>query len=231
MYFGRDGIQPSEAVKLLESGEWVRQEEVIDGAVKRSIQLANARPPGTQDKGDFEPFRKLLTDLRNNSWPFESRFVVEPVSRLDPKVYVRVGVGKILKIGHALRSPITQALGLLLYSATTTNTGGFLYLGFFVMGWPILETLRKAFETIDDPDELLVFEMIATISGELRVVNPAALDRENFTEAYGRCAPYIEDISARLDPKVSACIVKKSLVALRNRNVLVCTEERWRIAF
>lgn len=227
MHFGNNAINHRAAVGLIKTGEWVREEDLINGAVKNCIQLINARCP----KGGFEKYRELLVTLRKDPWPFESRVVVEPDSQLDPRLSVRVEFGRIVKIGQALRSPIMHALGLILYSATTTNDGGYLYLGFFILGWPLLQTLQKAFETIDDPDELLVFEMVATISGELRVVDPVALDRENFAEAYGKCAPYEEEISARLAPKISPHTVKKSLVALRKRNVLACVDDRWRIAF
>ncbi len=232
MYFRNDGIQPMEAVNLLKGGDWVQQNDVISAAVQKCIQFMNERPPVTRDKQQFEKYESLLISLRRDPWPFESRVVVEADSRLDPRVAVRVGMGTILKIGESVKNSVVPALGLILYSASTADAGGLLYVGFVVMGWPVVDTLRKAFETIDDPDELAVFEMVATISGELRLVNAEALDKENFAEAYGKCAPYKEDIVARLDKKsVSAHTVEKCLVALRKRNVLDCIDDRWHIAF
>jgi hypothetical protein len=230
MYLGQDGIQPVDAAELLRKG-WARQEDVITEAVQTCIKFINEMTSSVRDErrlGEFEP---LLKTLRRDPWPYESRYVIEPDSRFDHMLGVYIAPGTILKIGGTLRKSIVPALGVVLYSAATTNTGGLLYLGYLVFGWPLVQNLASAFEKVEDPDDFLVFEAVAAISAELRIVDTVALDRENFTLAYGKCAPFIEDIVRRLGSKVPEHTVKKSLASLSSRNILVCVDQRWSVSF
>jgi hypothetical protein len=179
----------------------------------------------------MKPYQSLLVQLRREEWPFESLEVVDPDRGLNQVMAMRIGMGRIIKIKEAAKNSIASALGLIYYSATVQVHGGLLLFGYLALGWPVVGTLTKAIETISDPDELQVFEAVATLAAEICVVDSEALKKEDFPAAYGKRAPFREDIVMKLSGKVSSHVIDKSLAALKQRGILVCDDERWRIAF
>lgn len=144
-----------------------------------------------------------LHELRNYvEATADSRWYELPADqiRYNPRLSeMRVGVGKILKIGPTLKAINWDALAIigallaianwnLLILLATTMT-----LARNVAG--IIEAVRQSYVQLDDPKQRLVFEVVALIQArKTRLVNHDALAAGDYDAAYGQLAPTTDDI-------------------------------------
>jgi hypothetical protein len=95
----------------------------------------------------------------------------------------------------------------------------------------LVRTILNSYESLVDPDELMVLEAICRCQGRSSIVNYDALSQMRYDDAYGTVNPTVAEIETEIGGSVKTGAIMKALSSLKSRGVL---EERggvWSIAF
>lgn len=255
----KDAISCEEAHDLVAQGDWAFDpayvEDVKQAVIKRCCSLADCS--GWNDLSEHDRTRivklnQAFLSLVRRTAEEEKYYWIPSAPKPrhpDPRMELKVGQGKIIKLAPTFRKVSLDTLGVIGTLAVFPRwdvVGCLLAAG--IVARPlseILQALLEAYESLSDPMELAVFESIAHLEGQYSIVNHDAVAAGDHDRAWGLIAPDIEEVAdfitcglrtdlvppewGSLDDLTRFAETKRVAEQLRDRDVLRERRGHWSI--
>jgi hypothetical protein len=223
--FEQPCISTKQARDLVDQGDWAYYSQLREQIGRRFLDRHARLPPGHLDD-------KRSEELYAHSHKLLEAFPAQLIrDDWNPTVAgMRIGPGTVLNIGAGMREAIPHAIAFAMHVAAMATHDSIFYGTAALNLYLVMDSLKKMWVRIADPDEKLVFEAIAELSATLVVIDQAAHQREDMIVAYGRQAPLAEQIGAQVSGKLDAHAVAQALASLERQGILIESDGRWRIA-
>ncbi|WP_136066927.1 hypothetical protein [Modicisalibacter radicis] len=248
-----------EADKLLQSGEWVRESEAryrMDKAIREEIarmfgedlpfdhhgRIANAISDAVKD----ESTQKLHHHIQGSPQP-----KLGEVGLPDPQLELKVGFGTVIKLGPTFKNikwNVLATIGAIL-TVSQEDKLAMIGTGALVLKpmYEVVLSLYQAVEKIEDPKELVVFEVVAALQALLTRDNLPIESMLDFDDLRGLYAVDVDEIVSFIpryrkvreiyppwggrNATVRSLDVEPVLRALQSREILKDRDGQWSIAF
>lgn len=149
----------------------------------------------------------------------------------------RIKANTVYRLGRALGSSSVQSLGVLsvLLGMQLLGFTSISALNLAVALAPVVVMLNSHYITLKDPDEKLVFEAVAALMNDAKVVDFDALQKKDYDKAYRTPGPASKEIREYIrkfspDEAISDREIGKTLVRLEEKGILKENKRHWRIA-
>lgn len=223
--FERQTISPESAQDLVDQGGWAYESVLREHAVKIFVERQSTLPPAHPD---WKKIEEVLAQSHKLLEEFPAQLIRDDWR--PATMGMRIGPGAVLQIGDGLRAAIPHAIAFAMHIAASAQINSIFYGTALLHLYHIMDSLKKMWVRITDPDEKIVFEAVAELSSTRVIVDYSALERKDILEAYGRQAPLAAQIIAHVDTTIDARTVEKALASLERQGILRESQGRWRIA-
>ncbi|QVW21847.1 hypothetical protein KJF94_18345 [Pseudomonas hormoni] len=256
---GENIVDPSqnityESAKLLvKSGEWVFQTRLFEDIrelVKKRVEINYGTIP---DLKRVDYASRMLVSVIEKIAEDEKIYDMPNVHNpLDPKLTMRVGFGRILKITPTLKDINCQILGLVgtVLAVSDWNKMAVIATAFSVTP-PLVsavKTLLSAWEHLEDNKEIVVFETVALLQNSFIVGDFDAFEKGDIENAIEDLTPTLDEVAdfirykypeRKLIPKAwmlknnveSKAQILGVLKSLTDREILRERNDQWSIVF
>ena len=218
-------ISADEAISLLDTGEWMTDDNLTSLALEHLPDTWRARGYEV----DLSSFTDSYVELSDAIVQFtrsrcDFQHVAQPVSQTAD---IRVGANAVFKIGPGLELLIRDGIGLGVSLFNPMSIFSLLRDGFKLKD--LVKKFADLWERIDDPIEKQVFEGVCELGARIQVIDFDAQVVGNYEDAMGTLGPTAADISEYVNLDLAK--LKEVLKALSDREVLSVRRSRWYVRF